>query len=178
MDIPENFDWPFRDSSRMRAGMQGQTFVTVLDETNLPTTTISQLVILMRPRQVSNVHIHRNTGVYVSVLECGQGRVLTLAGDKLEHEIWTRQYQTLYLPPGVPHVAIYPEQLEPVTSLVPLRASDLARTPDLMALETRVNASADADIEALSGYGELLTERLRELDLYDRIDSSLQMQER
>ncbi len=178
MDIPENFDWPFKDSSRMRAGMQGQTFVTVLDQTNLPPTTISQLVILMRPRQVSNVHVHRSTGVYVSVLECGQGQVLTLAGDKLEHEIWTRQYQTLYLPPGVPHVAIYPERIDPAVCLAPLDTSDLARTPDLMALETRVNASADADIEALSGYGGLLTERLFMLDLHDRIDPSPQMQER
>lgn len=168
MHLPQNFEWPFSDPARMRAGMQGQTFVPVFDQANLDDAPFSQLVILMRPRQVSNVHIHYRTPVFVSVLECGQGQVLTLAGHNLEHEIWTRRYQTLYLPPGVPHVAIYPAA---DVDLAP------AITPDLVALENRANPSADSDIEALSGYGGLLTRRLRELDLYDRIDPSTQMRE-
>lgn len=167
-NVPANYAWPFDNPARMRAGMQGQNFVPVLDETNLPPTQLSQLVILMRPRQVSNVHIHHKTQVFVSVLECGQGLVLTLAGDKLEHEIWTRRYQTLYLPPGVPHVAVYPANPH---------GPQGGPTPDLMALETRTNTSADADIEALPGYGELLTRRLHELNLYDLIDPSPQMSE-
>jgi uncharacterized RmlC-like cupin family protein len=165
-NIPDNFDWPFDDPTRMRAGMQGQTFVPVLDQTNLDGTKLSQLVILMRPRQVSNVHIHRKTDVFVSILECGQGRVLTLAGDKLEHEIWTRRYQTLYLPPDVPHVAVYPADPH---------APQHALTPDLVALENRLNPSADDDVDALDGYGGLLTQRLRELDLLELIDPSAQM---
>jgi hypothetical protein len=164
MRAPKTFDWPHNVPGRMRAGMQGQAFVTVLDHKNLPGTPLSKVIILMGQRRVSNVHVHDATDVYVDVLEGTPRGALTLAGDDLEHAVWTGRYQSLWLPPGVPHVAVYPG---PVGGGVD--------GPDLLAMETRTSSVADADIRVCHGYGPLLTKRLEVLGLIDRVDPSPQM---
>lgn len=166
--IPRNFDWPHNDPGRLRAGMQGQTFVTVLDHETLPGTALSKLLILMTPGKVSNVHVHHATDVYIDVITAGVQGVLTLAGDELEHAVWTSSYQSLWLPPGVPHVAVYPLP-EPDTNV----GDDPG--PDLHALETRTSSVADADVWALEGYGPLLVRRLGGLGLLHRVTPSLAM---
>ena len=166
MRAPKTFDWPHNVPGRMRAGMQGQDFVTVLDHKNLPGTSLSKIIILMRQRKVSNVHVHHATDVYVDVLEGTARGALTLAGDDLEHVVWTGRYQSLWLPPGVPHVAVYPG---------PVGGQTAEPIPDLLALETRTSSVADADIHACPGYGPLLTRRLEELGLIDRVDPSAAM---
>lgn len=163
---PRNFDWPHNDPTRLRAGMQGQTFVTVLDHENLPGTQLSKLLILMIPGKVSNVHVHHGTDVYIDVITAGAQGVLTLAGDELEHAIWTSAYQSLWLPPGVPHVAVYPR---------PEYTLDDDPGPDLHALETRTSSVADADVWPLDGYGPLLVQRLGALGLLHRVAPSAAM---
>jgi len=159
MRPPVTFRWPHNEPGRMRAGMQGQTFVDVVDERNLAGSKISKVLILMHARKVSNVHLHRDTDVYVDVIEGSPRGALTLAGHDLEHVVWTGLYETLWLPPGVPHVAVYPAPLgEP--------------TPDLLGLETRTSAVSDADIVVCPGYGDLLTRRLTELGLIDQVHPS------
>ena len=160
MQAPKTFDWPHNVPGRMRAGMQGQAFVTVLDNTNQPGTKLSKLLILMAAGKVSNVHVHHATDVYVDVLEGTPRGALTLAGDDLEHAVWTGRYQSVWLPPGVPHVAVYPR---------PVGGGEV---PDLLALETRTSSSADADITVCPGYGPLLARRLAELGMIDRVDPS------
>lgn len=167
-ESPRNFDWPHSDPTRLRAGMQGQTFVTVLDHETLPGTALSKLLILMTPGKVSNVHVHHGTDVYIDVIAAGPQNVLTLAGRDLEHAVWTSAYQTLYLRPGVPHVAVYPLP-DPDRHLV----DDAG--PDLHALETRTCAVADADVWPLEGYGPLLVRRLGELGLLHRVTPSAAM---
>jgi uncharacterized RmlC-like cupin family protein len=144
----------------MRAGMQGQNFAVVMENSG----PLSKVRIRMTPRKVSNVHAHELADVYVDVLQADGPGALTLAGFHLEHEIWTPAGTTLHLPPGMPHVAVYPEQITGTTG-------------DLVAMETRCNPVADADIIALAGYGELLVKRLTQLDLMHRVDPSPEMLE-
>lgn len=174
MSAPMTFDWPHRVPGRMREGMQGQAFVTVLDRASCPETALSKVLILMRPGRVSNVHVHRRTHVYVDVIEGTPRGALTLAGDELEHAVWTGRYQSLWLPPGVPHVAVYPR---PVGGVVTLEVDGVTvvQTPDLLGLETRTDPVADGDIAQCPGYGELLTWRLEQLGLIDRVDPSAAM---
>lgn len=165
---PRNFDWPHNDPTRLRAGMQGQTFVTIVDHKTLPGTPLSQLLVLMEPGKVSNVHVHQATHVHIAVLTAGPQGVLTLAGVDLEDAVWTSAYQSLYLPPEVPHVAVYP---------LPEPDGNLTNDPgpDLHALETRTSSVADADVWALPGYGPLLVRRLGEHGLLHRVTPSLAM---
>lgn len=163
MRVPKTFDWPFNVPGRMREGMQGQTFVTVFDHATLPGTPISKILVLMRQRKVSNVHIHDATDVYVDVIEGTPRGALTLAGDNLEHAVWTGRYQSLWLPPGVPHVAVYPG---------PVGGADADPVPDLLGIETRTSSVADADIRVCPGFGPILTKRLEEFGLIDRVDPS------
>lgn len=159
---PQNFAWPHNEPGMMRLGMQRQKFIKVIDGENLPGTKISKGLILMDVGWVSGVHEHRKTPVYIDVLECGPQGVLTLAGERLEHEIWTPRYESLYLPPGQPHVAIYPTP-------GPGELPDFLTSPDLLALETRGNPMFDDDIHPRPGYDELLIQRLTELGLIGRV---------
>src|ERR1044072_5336326 len=84
---PKSFDWDAA-AQTARNGMQGQRFTTILSSENAPGTPACKVVITMAPGKVSNVHVHERTDIYVDVIEA-DGRVLTLAGDNLEHEIWT-----------------------------------------------------------------------------------------
>jgi len=159
MSVPINFPWPSEDPSNTRAGMQGQNFQVLMEDSG----PLSKVRIRMRPGKVSTVHAHERAHVYVDVLQAeGQG-ALTLAGFNLEHEIWTPANTTLHLPPEVPHVAVYPRPDGPT----------IWGSADLVAIETRCHPIADADIVVLAGYEVRLYERLRQLDLLDRVDLAL-----
>lgn len=162
MHRPKSFDWD-RATETARQGMQGQRFSTVISSQNAPGTAACKVIISMPPGKVSNVHIHENTHVYVDVLDCGPGGVLTLAGDKLEFEVWTFRRQSLWIPPGVPHVAVYP------------RTEMGADSVEVTAMETRLTSSATADVVPLDAMGELLTRRLDDLRLTGLVTPSAQM---
>lgn len=159
---PKSFDWEAaRDTQRQ--GMQGQQFMTVVSSANAPGTPACKVVITMQPGKVSNVHVHEHTDVYVDVLQAGHGGVLTLAGNKLEFEVWTFERQSLWIPPGVPHVAVYPRD-----------SSDPAQ-PEVFAMETRLTSSPTADVVPLDAMGELLAHRLTKLGLSGHVTPSAQM---
>jgi hypothetical protein len=191
MNLPRNFPWPANETANMRAGMQGQNFITVMEGSG----PLSKVIIVMTAGKVSTVHAHKESDVYVDVLQADGRGALTLAGFNLEHEIWTPAGTTLHLPPRIPHVAVYPRRPKPPPP-PPLdqveRIADSLDIPmemitggaevdhwsawrpldiqgDLVAMETRCNPVADADIIPLTGYEQRLTERLRELDLLDRV---------
>lgn len=164
-EIPVNFDWPHNEPGRMQSGMQGQTFVTVFDGETRPGANRSKLMILMTPGKVSNVHLHRDTEVDIDVIEAGPQGVLTLAGDELQHAVWTSRYQSLCLVRNQPHVAIYPLP-EPDGNA----SGDLG--PYLLALETRMNPVADGDIVTLEGFGPLLVQRLAQHGVLHRVTPS------
>jgi uncharacterized RmlC-like cupin family protein len=141
-----------------REGMQGQTFAPVLDGRptgNAPGSPLCQLRIEMRLGKVSTPHVHRSTHVYVHLLECGPQGVLTLWGDELEREEWLFAGQLLWLPPTVPHVAVYP------------RFHD---APTAVALETRQTPDPTHDVIPLPDLWGTLTERLDELHLLTHVD--------
>lgn len=167
-EIPRNFDWPHGEPGRMRESMAGQRFVTVFDGENLPDGGRSKVLILMTPGKVSSVHLHKEAQVDIDVIEAGPQGVLTLAGDELEIAVWTSRYQSLTLPRKVPHVAIYP---------LPDPDSNLSNDPgpDLLAIESRTNEVADADIVELPGFGPLLVQRLGEHGLLHRVTPSAAM---
>jgi hypothetical protein len=169
MDIPRRYGWNIGDPGMQRSGMQNQRFVKVLDHGNAQGSPNCKIIILMDEGHASDVHIHYLNWIYVDVIECGHQGVLTLAGDRLQHEIWNHRYTTLAIPPGVPHVTLYPHQ--------PAEARTL---PDfepvqLRAIETRTTSSATADTVALDDYGPLLAQRVKELGLDGWITPNAQM---
>jgi uncharacterized RmlC-like cupin family protein len=156
---PQSFDWG-QAAQSAREGMQGQTFMTVLSSQNAPGTPACKVIIQMDPGKVSNVHIHEHVDVYVDVLEA-DGGVLTLAGERLEHEVWTHRSQSLWIPAGIPHVAVYPRRPAPQGRV--------------FAMETRLTSSATADVIPLDDMAGLLATRLEALGLSGRVIPSAQM---
>lgn len=146
------------DATDLRAGMQGQEFNVLLDGRpggNAEGSPLCQLGIVMRPGKVSTVHVHREVNVYVRLERCGPQGVLTLYGDRLEGEEWLFEDQTLWIPPDVPHVAVYP------------RFHD---SPNAVAVETRTTPDPDADVVPLHHLRHVLEDRLDELDLARLLD--------
>lgn len=165
MHKPKSFSWA--DAAQTaREGMQGQRFTTVLSSDNAPGTPACKVIINMAAGKVSNVHTHEHTDIYVDVIEAGPYGVLTLAGQNLEHEIWTMARESLWIPPGVPHVAVYPRDPSPALG---------SPQPEVFAVETRLTSSATADIVMLDDMGPLLTRRLTELNLSGLVTPSAQM---
>jgi len=162
MNAPKSFDWA-QAARTTREGMQGQRFATILSSENAPGTPNCKVIITMGAGKVSNLHVHHATDVYVDVIDCGLQGVLTLAGDQLQHEIWTYRNQTLWIPRGVPHVAVYP------------RSEGNSPSPDVYAIETRTTSSAVADVVPLDDMAPLLMRRLRQLGLAGLVTPSPQM---
>src|SRR5262245_17960074 len=142
-------------SDEPRLGMQGQTFTRVLGADNAPGSPLCQVEILMAPGKVSTPHVHRRTHVYVHVKSSGPQGALTLWVERLEHEEWTFPDQTLWIPPGVPHVAVYVRYFD---------------APSLRALETRTTPDPDEDVEPLPTLWPLVGRRLEALDLTELVD--------
>jgi uncharacterized RmlC-like cupin family protein len=146
---------------QLRQGMQSQEFVAIVDGRpggNAEGSPLCQLGILMRPGKVSTPHVHEKVHVYVRLEECGPQGVLTLFGDELEHEEWLFEGQTLWIPPTVPHVAVYPHFHD---------------APTAIAIETRLTPDPFADVVPLDDLWETLAVRLDDLDLLTHVDAPI-----
>lgn len=152
------------DDAAPRVGMQGQTFVPLVHAGNAPGTSLCQLLITMATGRVSAPHVHDEVHVYVHLVRCGPQGVLTLYGDALESGAWLFTGQTLWIPPGVPHVAVYPRYQTPT-------AVDDADVPPALALETRTTPSVTADVRPLPELWDVLLDRLTERQLLDHVDA-------
>jgi uncharacterized RmlC-like cupin family protein len=141
--------------------MQNQTFATILDgrdDANAAGSPLCQLAIYMAPGHVSTPHVHDRVHVYVRVEECGPQGALTLWGDQLKNEEWTFPGQTLWIPPGVPHVAVYPR----------FGPSDDDIT--LVACETRTTSDPQDDVQPLPALWPVVVQRLEDVGLLDRVE--------
>jgi len=85
---------------------QGQAMVPGFTE--IAGAKISMGVVYMPPGGVANAHKHADTDIIVFVTEAGPDGAITLWGDNLENMIVQYQGQQLYMPAGIPHVAINP----------------------------------------------------------------------
>jgi uncharacterized RmlC-like cupin family protein len=139
--------------------MQGQEFVPIVDGRpggNASGSPLCQLGIIMRPGKVSTPHVHRDVHVYVRLEECGPQGVLTLYGDALEHEEWLFEGETLWIPPNVPHVAVYPHFHD---------------APTAIAIETRTTPDPFADVVPRDDLWGILLIVLNDLGLLKLVDA-------
>lgn len=142
--------------TRLRETMQGQTLAPVVSADEAPGSPLCQVAIVMEPGKVSTPHVHDEVHVYVHLLRGDLEGVLTLYGDALEGETWTQPGQTLWIPPRVPHVAVYP------------RWGPDAET--VVALETRTASDWRYDVRPLPELTPVLRTRLLELGLLGQVD--------
>lgn len=124
---------PDLHSSQVRQGMQGQGFVTVIEDPESP---LCQVKILMEPGKVSAPHRHDILHIFVT-LDVDAPPVLTLSGNDLESGTWLLPGGTLWIKPTVPHVAILPASLY-----------GLALQRPAVATENRVGPGNDLGITA------------------------------
>lgn len=84
---------------------QGQMMASLVsaDLDGTATTLLSAGVVRMKRGHNSRAHRHHDTDVIVLLWRSG---AVTLYGDRLEHEIWQRPGQALWIPRGVPHAAL------------------------------------------------------------------------
>lgn len=73
---------------------------------------ISLGVVYMPPAGIANAHKHANTDIIVSLTEAGPRGAITLWGEELENMIIQYMGQHLYMPAGIPHVAINPSKTD------------------------------------------------------------------
>lgn len=85
---------------------QGQAMVPGF--TDIAGAKISLGIVYMPPAGMANAHKHKETDIIVFVTEAGPEGAITLWGDNLENSIVQHVGQQLYMPAGVPHVAINP----------------------------------------------------------------------
>lgn len=138
---------------------QGQELIVIIDgrpKGNAPGSPNCQVGILMDPGKVSTPHTHDEAHVYVRLEECGPQGVLTLYGEALEHEEWLFAGGTLWLPPGVPHVAVYPRYHD---------------APTAVGIETRTTPDPFADVRPLPELWGSLARHLAVLGLLDQVDA-------
>lgn len=157
--VPATYLTPWHGFAR--PGMQNQAFATILDGrpgANAAGSPLCQLAIYMPPGHASTPHVHDRVHVYVRVEECGPQGALTLWGDQLENEEWTFADQTLWIPPGVPHVAVYP------------RFGPTDDDVTLTACETRTTSNPQEDVRPLPELWVPLVQRLDDIGLRDRVD--------
>jgi uncharacterized RmlC-like cupin family protein len=125
---------------------------------------LCQLGITMRPGKVSTPHVHERVHVYVRLEECGPQGVLTLWGTNLQHEVWLHAGGSLWIPPGEPHVAVYP-RYDDVESV---DAATYATTA--LAVETRTTPDPFEDVVPLPHLWGPLILRLIMRSLLDHVD--------
>lgn len=87
---------------------QGQMMASLVsaDLDGTATTLLSAGVVRMKRGHNSRAHCHHDTDVIVLLWRSGRSGAVTLYGDRLEHEIWQRPGQALWIPRGVPHAAL------------------------------------------------------------------------
>jgi uncharacterized RmlC-like cupin family protein len=159
MNIIRSFHPTLHGSGVQRQdSMQGQDFVVIVDGRpggNAPHSPCCQVAILMDPGKVSTPHVHNMTNVYIRLEECGPQGVLTLHGDRLQHEEWLFQGGTLWIPPGIPHVAVYPHFHDTMTAV---------------AIETRTTPDPWGDVEPLPELWPAIGAQLEAMDLTRVVD--------
>jgi uncharacterized RmlC-like cupin family protein len=96
------------DLRGLQGSVQGQNLAPVVGAHNVPDLPFCQVAIVMEPGKVTRPHIHDEIHVAVTLTECDPTGVLTLYGDRFQYAQWLYQGQTLYIPPGVKHMAIRP----------------------------------------------------------------------
>jgi uncharacterized RmlC-like cupin family protein len=97
---------------------QGQPMVPLVsaDLDGTATTLLSAGVVRMRRGHAAHAHCHDDTDVIVLLWKSGRAGALTLYGDRLEHEIWQRPGEALWIPRGVPHAAINPSRVRAIVA--------------------------------------------------------------
>jgi uncharacterized RmlC-like cupin family protein len=97
---------------------QGQPMAPVVsaDIVGTATTLLSAGMVHMRRGHTARAHCHRETDVIVLVWSSGKAGALTLHGEQLENEIWQRPGEALWIPRGVPHVALNPSRFKPIVA--------------------------------------------------------------
>jgi uncharacterized RmlC-like cupin family protein len=95
--------------------------------TGIENAKISCGVVFMPGGGVANAHKHENTDIIVSVIEAGEHGAITLWGYNLENIIVQHVGEQLYMPAGMPHVAINPSRTSHI------RACEYRSSGDLMA---------------------------------------------
>lgn len=146
---------------------QGQDVVVVLDGRaggNAVGSPLCQLGITMRPGKVSTPHVHETVHVYVRLEECGPQGVLTLWGTNLQHEVWLHAAGSLWIPPGEPHVAVYPRYDDLTTH------DAAAFEVPALAVETRTTSDPFEDVVPLPHLWGPLVERLATRSLLNHVD--------
>jgi uncharacterized RmlC-like cupin family protein len=88
---------------------QGQAITPIF--TDVDNGKISLGMVYMPPGGIANVHKHENTDIIVFVTEAGPNGAITLWGNNLENVIVQYIGQQLYMPAGIPHVAINPSDV-------------------------------------------------------------------
>lgn len=100
------------DLGRLEDTAQGQRLTPVYwggPDGNVPGSATCAVRILMTPGWVSMPHVHDEVQVTVALDSAWYG-VLTLWGPNLENPTWLHPGGVLAIPPGVPHVALYPSR--------------------------------------------------------------------
>lgn len=87
---------------------QGQLMAPLVsaDVDGTEATLLSAGVVRMKRGHASRAHCHHDTDVIVLLWRSGRSGAVTLYGDRLEHAIWQRPGQALWIPRGVPHAAL------------------------------------------------------------------------
>lgn len=120
------------DLSRSENSDQGQDMVPIFwggPDGNVPDSPVCGVKILMAPGKVSRPHVHREVQVQVT-LESACTGVWTLAGDRLETASELRPGGTLVIPPGVPHIALYPHAMHMDGQCAEAMATEIRNHPD------------------------------------------------
>lgn len=102
------------EPSHLSMSKQGQPMIPLIsaDIRYMTTALLSAGVVYMDGRHKSRAHLHTETDVVVLLWQSGEQGALTVYGQHLEHEVWQRPQQALWIPRGVPHAAINPSLTE------------------------------------------------------------------
>lgn len=165
--VPTAFHPSLTDGVQRRPSMQGQDVMPIVDRDTAPGCPLCQLAILMDPGKVSTPHIHNDVFVYVYLAIAGPQGVLTLYGDNLEHHVWLFQGGTLVIPPGIPHVAVYPRRRKDEELEEP--------SPVVVAIETRTTDHWTDDVVAIPELWATLYDKITPWAIEELIDFPYEM---
>ncbi len=126
---------------------QGQPMAPLVsaDIMGMATTLLSAGVVHMRRGHAARAHCHLETDVIVLVWRSGKAGALTLYGEQLEHEIWQRPGEALWIPRGVPHAAVNPSRFKQIVAWEfrssPVLSADNQRLEELEPIVTARRAA-------------------------------------
>lgn len=120
-------------------GKQGQLLTPIVDATSVPDTSLSVLDVTMPPRTYTKPHLHEHTDITVRVT---RGEALTLTGEDLTEAYLHSGSSALWIPAGVPHVAVNVSEAT------------------LTAIEVRSDPHGDEDTMHLTDLDDRVAERI------------------